>query len=542
MGESIKEDIETIITTIRPQMNEREELKKYWEELEKYTQQVCMSNLTSFNEYMNLRVEFSVMQKFLGQISTELELSMSQNDAPNNQGESENLHPCIIQLKELFNVLQQQQTDKYVRSLLNDADKLRSQLFGGILHTKYIINTHYRLLAKLFHPDSVAGSELVTIFTELFQRIGQEKDIILRNLKERTYNHGEVVYYWSPNQIQQAKKQHALVAFEYYRSAALALRKSANLKDCVRLHKNLALCLILAGQILEAEMYALGTIYIILNESDSIVENIPHLKEMEEILKRIRNITNTNTNEASASTRESTKYALTETTTALVKTETSFIDIVTKSPTITMGQRRKLKREINDRIYDCILRGNTQIVQHVTPSERIMEIRLQAEVYKYIGASAMVGGVAGGVGVAGAGLFEVGMVLTPILTTSAVISSTIFFPITLAIGGISAMVLGVMFGKKLYKKGILLRQEPKIRENLNKIMEEALKHFENNDYEKFFETLAKQYDDGTEQLIKFMPNKMIEIQPKHVVEQLLLHEFRPDGIAYLLNMMGEALV
>lgn len=84
-------------------------------------------------------------------------------------------------------------------------------------------------------------------------------------------------------------------------------------------------------------------------------------------------------------------------------------------------------------------------------------------------------------------------------------------------------------------------KEPKIRKSLNKMIEDALNYFQKDDYANFFLKLAETYGDK-DPLIEFIPNETIDIQPKHIVKQLLAHGFRPDGIAYLMNIIGEALV
>src|SRR5262249_27475177 len=52
---------------------------------------------------------------------------------------------------------------------------------------------------------------------------------------------------------------------------------------------------------------------------------------------------------------------------------------------------------------------------------------------------------------------------------------------------------GIFFGYKLFKKGQSLRREPQIREKLNKLMQEALNHFSNSQYNSFFEIMAIPY-------------------------------------------------
>ncbi|CAG8698185.1 3504_t:CDS:1, partial [Cetraspora pellucida] len=107
-------------------------------------------------------------------------------------------------------------------------------------------------------------------------------------------------------------------------------------------------------------------------------------------------------------------------------------------------------------------------------------------------------------------------------------------PIILLIIGIA-----VHSGIAMLNKGIKLINEPAIREKLNEIMDTALNAYDEREYQKFFVELSKEYEEGIS-LIKLEKDDDVII-PKDIIETLISHGFRSDGIAYLLILIGEVL-
>ena len=101
----------------------------------------------------------------------------------------------------------------------------------------------------------------------------------------------------------------------------------------------------------------------------------------------------------------------------------------------------------------------------------------------------------------------------------------------------------------LFKKGNLLLKEPSIREKLNEIVADAVQHHDNKEYEKFLKKLSTNYFER-EKILKLEESKEFDsvdnlsqeiLSPNKVIDSLLKHGFRPDGIGYLLNLIGDAL-
>jgi hypothetical protein len=120
--------------------------------------------------------------------------------------------------------------------------------------------------------------------------------------------------------------------------------------------------------------------------------------------------------------------------------------------------------------------------------------------------------------------------------TAIIFAGASLGPIGLAIGAIT-LCLGLWGGKRLWKEGNGLLEEPGIRENLNNIMINAIDAYDKGKYQKFLEELSRNYSSDTS-LLKL---KKDGITPKDIINELISHGFRSDGIAYLLGLIGEVL-
>ncbi|CAG8767854.1 11143_t:CDS:1, partial [Racocetra persica] len=90
-----------------------------------------------------------------------------------------------------------------------------------------------------------------------------------------------------------------------------------------------------------------------------------------------------------------------------------------------------------------------------------------------------------------------------------------------------------------WKQGAQLLGEPEIRGKLNQIIKDALAAYDEGDYQKFFNLLSEEYKKDTS-LIK-LKKRYDNINLESIIDPLLSHGFRSDGIAYLLNLIGEVL-
>ena len=105
--------------------------------------------------------------------------------------------------------------------------------------------------------------------------------------------------------------------------------------------------------------------------------------------------------------------------------------------------------------------------------------------------------------------------------------------------GVAFIVGGVLSGCFLWKQGTELMKEPVVRKKLNNIMQEALKYYDNGQLQEFLETFDTEYATGKR--LFSLGSFTYGIPVEAIIESLTEHGFRPDGIAYLFNLIGEVL-
>jgi hypothetical protein len=106
-------------------------------------------------------------------------------------------------------------------------------------------------------------------------------------------------------------------------------------------------------------------------------------------------------------------------------------------------------------------------------------------------------------------------------------------------------------GVDIARKGNKLMQEPAIRTNLNTMMSEAMALFSQGNTREFLSRLSQPFGETVKsatgvkpvRLLEFppQPNALFTVDPKRIEECLREHGFRPDGIAYILSNIAEAL-
>lgn len=210
--------------------------------------------------------------------------------------------------------------------------------------------------------------------------------------------------------------------------------------------------------------------------------------------------------------------------------------------------RSELRNETNEWVVQQIIRADGSMTNYHASQEEIT--RTQEISAGFIGAGVVVGGAgvvmaAVPLGIATvAGLEAAG--LTAVGGAAALISMT-------GVGAIFvcsiAFVATVFFGAKIYKKGRSLAGEPAIRAALNEAITNGFKAYsEGNTIQAFIE-FSNPYN-KKDRLFIFETEKngddvvprSLTIVGKHIVEVLLSHGFRADGIAYILNILAEGLI
>jgi hypothetical protein len=171
--------------------------------------------------------------------------------------------------------------------------------------------------------------------------------------------------------------------------------------------------------------------------------------------------------------------------------------------------------------------------------------------------------------VVGAGAASLGAVAlvagggyTVAVTVAATSGMIMLGPFAIIIVGVAGVIGGGYLAKKAWNKGEEIMAEVHIRREINAVLDEALQFYHQGDFARFLNALsfpiahdnraaageaaAGQDNDTTKickTIIVYCPNDLTTpVDTHHTIEYLLSHEVSPDGIAYILNGVGEALM
>ena len=176
----------------------------------------------------------------------------------------------------------------------------------------------------------------------------------------------------------------------------------------------------------------------------------------------------------------------------------------------------QIEVNISELAQNFIIKSESSIVNYLSSESEILKSKQKALSYKVAGSAFILSGltIPLGMQILGLGVFGVGGV-------------------------------GLWGGIFLFKKGTMLYKEPRLREFLNGVISTALTDFDEGNHTKFLETLSKEFT--TKLGIKTESKSLLrlddfEINASLIIDCLLEHDFRPDGIAYLLNLIGESLI
>src|SRR5581483_1366974 len=104
---------------------------------------------------------------------------------------------------------------------------------------------------------------------------------------------------------------------------------------------------------------------------------------------------------------------------------------------------------------------------------------------------------------------------------------------------VGGLTLGIWSGICIWKKCFLSR-ESEIREKLNNMMIDAINAYDKGEHQKFLDALSREYEKGVS-LLKLEERSKV-FDPASIIDKLLAHGFRSDGVAFLLNLLGEVFI
>jgi len=94
----------------------------------------------------------------------------------------------------------------------------------------------------------------------------------------------------------------------------------------------------------------------------------------------------------------------------------------------------------------------------------------------------------------------------------------------------AGLVASVKVYKEKKKDGTLFQNELEIRKTLDKIIQNSLNSFENQDYKTFFSDLSEKFDKNSAKeqslICVNFEEKKFEINPKEIIKNMHIHGFR----------------
>ncbi|CAF1955801.1 unnamed protein product [Rotaria magnacalcarata] len=529
-----------------------------------------VDTIHSYEEYSDVNTTASKIRLILNLLKNQITtttLTVNQEATTVSNDVSNNNQSEIAALAGAFCITVDKCLVEYRRILchfvLSQRNNIMQILFSNVPATQERIISHARKLSLLFHPDKAEESDRIE-FREVFDciilckqklidKLTSNGDISDRELVNHHQTAGKRLWEiardysrarnraWTTlvhlreddlksqteEELEQYQKSFASQAYEQYRAAAIALGDQGTAEERSEMRRMMAISLYTGEQLLQAQIYAIAAMHILAQNTGRA--EAEKLNALQQLLEKIRS--------PKVSTRVETANSSTVIPPTSQPSNSKAIVSVNVGGLSALRQRAHIKDELRDVvIQQCLLTCKEKQVK--TSEELILTAKRKATQHKVAGIALQAGStiVAGGI---------VASAFSNTLTT-IIIASALGTPgIILAVGaGVGVAIGGLILGKDLFNTGTALFQEPTIRETLNSKLYVALKHHKAQLYAAFLHELASDYSTGCSliSIVKDGKKISIDIDPREIVQKLLNHEFRPDGIAYLLNLIGEALL
>ncbi|CAF1328194.1 unnamed protein product [Adineta ricciae] len=444
----------------------------------------------------------------------------------------------------------------FFRFLLMHKGSLREILFSNIPLTQERIRSHARKLLKIFHPDKTTNETEKNDFREIFHCIISCKDDLLNELTQngticdkelirrytaegqklweiardysraRNNNWKDCVHLKEDQlknrteaELRKLQKTYSLLAYEQYRAAALALAMKGSAEDRSELRRMMAITLYTSEEYLQAQMYTIAAMHILLNGTGS-PEITSKIVDLQKLLARIQNI------HRQPTTTSNTKLPSSTQAVSLTNQQLSSVAL-----------RAQVRNELRSVVLQqCLLRGEEKQIE--TSQELILAAKTKVMQYEAL-TVAMCGATTLAGMATGAQFYQT--ISAGILLGSTVGPVGVLLGIT---GGLIIVAGGALLTKKSFDIARNLSEEPAIRNILNERLPKAMEYCTQQMYSEFLRLLASPYWENLYLLRIEVHGDAVEIKidPQHIIKELLKHEFRPDGIAYLLILIGEALL
>jgi succinate dehydrogenase flavin-adding protein (antitoxin of CptAB toxin-antitoxin module) len=315
----------------------------------------------------------------------------------------------------------------------------------------------------------------------------------------------------STEDLKRESNSKARAAYKQYR-AACKIADSKNLISYqIKFRRFMALCLYISDQYLEAQLYALSAINLVYRNSNKPLAK----QELNEAKRTFDKVKGGNVSDLKNPNQQSTGRT--------VNLSSDPYALVAIDRELSYFEMKNLNHSINEDLEkittELMLKADRKLFKWKSNPEAILMAERHAT------------------GVAAGGALTVGSACT--IAQSLITGSMAVGGSFSCFTGVGVIFMGLYIGKQFWNKGTELMQKPETRKTLNEIMRKALIAYDNGDYNKFLEELSEEYRNG-KKILTIQENG--EVNAERIIKDLLKHNFRSDGIAYLLNLLGEVLL
>lgn len=570
------------------------------DDLIKASEQISKKEPKNYIEYLQLERELGSYILRHVELKNETILKESKGKETENSSDSREfvIAEMQIELKQLTEQYLEPLKINFIKFCLNHSNPALilfcDENLNLLIGDKKIKKRYYELAPK-FHVDKCSrkNNSVTIMFDEMTKKINIIYDSLKTNQENSSVDNyeelantffqmaidcqnyikgslhllkklsSEQLSSYTQKQIHFLLKDFAIKSYGYYRESCILIDKQKNLTRQIQLRKNMALTLYLADQLLEAQLYAIGALYL-LEKVKFGASREKDIQETKQILLKIKNkaqpIQPSQPN-TSLQDKKKEKISLKDDAhleinsesneKALVAIDAKTLSLIDDQVLITNSKntqqfRNAIHSDIVAVTKEILLRPPRSLSHHTVSEELIRYTKFQANRMRISSGAVGLNAFGLGLGFAVGGGLEIYGALTAATSLTEAVGLLGGLSGAAAAVGAFAIGVGAIIGACfIFYHGYHYYQEkikvPKIQEELNKIVTEAIKIFDEGNYEAFLTKMAQPLSSG-ERIIEYDVGNTLKITPNKIVDLLLKYGVMPHGIAYLMILLGEVLI
>lgn len=439
----------------------------------------------------------------------------------------------------------------FIKNIFLKEIQNKDVIFSDVRSDKDVVNNRYKQFSAQFHPDKVRESVFISSEESLIvmkqlnlmrtnsifngasslkmmkhgdaylSKYLANKDSQLRELRESASENLNMAIYCYREVINLVEEE----AWQKYH------REKGMIDTQVEARNKIASCYEYLKQYFHAQIYILGAIRMI-EESPDKAEMIDQLSRF---YTKLQTLKRASINERQPEQEQSAEDGSEVQENASAE-QTSLIRV------------NNYRSEIGTAIQQFMsVIPEKSLVQHNIQHSLIRHVEIYKNAHYGVGAAVQVAGLVG----VGATVAGVSTLMTTATTLSAAgAGAMVFGPIGWIVGGALLITAGVFAGIVVVKKGFAIANKVEIQKEVNRAIDEVFRLYVEGRYQELIDRLSdRRYFKHGQPIIyydrasKNLPVQIINVDNDiNAIDMLLDCGVRPDGIAFLLNIIAEALL